>query len=284
VEHRVLDLLFLVATCGLLGGALARLRSRSQGLLAVVILASTPIFLEKGSSQYADMPLGYFFLATGVLLSLHEATGGRGHLAVLAGAMAGFAAWTKNEGLLFLLAVMTARLVVVVRAHGWREWGKEVLFFGLGLLPALACLVYFKTRLAPPNDLVAGQGLGPTIERLLSADRYGQIAGSYVKEALLIGPWTVVVLVAYFLLLGKAPTREHRTGLPGNLLVLAFMMGGYTLIFLTTPHDLDWHLGVVDRLLMQLWPLALFTYFLTVATPEEALARKKERTKEQTAM
>src|SRR5207245_1416078 len=119
--------LFLLATCGLLGGALAALRGRSQGLLAVVILASTPLFLEKGASQYADIPFGYFALASVVLLCLHEQTGGRPGLAVLAGAATGFAAWTKNEGILLLLALLAARLIVMVRAAGWRAWAKELL-------------------------------------------------------------------------------------------------------------------------------------------------------------
>lgn len=273
LEHRALDLLFLLATCGLLGGALGHLRGRTQGLLGVLILACTPIFLEKGSSQYSDIPLGYFVLATGVLLCLHDAAGGRGHLAALAGAAAGFAAWTKNEGMMFLLAVLAARLIVVVRARGWRAWGKELRAFGPGLLPALGCLVYFKARLAPPNDLVAGQGLGPTVERLLTYSRYQMIADAYQYQTLLIGPRAVVVLAAYSLCVGKAP-KKHRAGLASALLVLAFMMAGYTVVYLTTPHDLGWHLGVLDRLLMQLWPLALFAFFLAVATPEEALARK----------
>jgi hypothetical protein len=282
-EHRLLDLLVLMATGGLLGGALARLRGRSQGLLAVLILAATPLFLEKGSSQYSDIPLGYFALATAVLLCLHDAAGGGRRLAALAGVAAGFAAWTKNEGVMFLLAVLAARLIVVVRIHGWRAWRRELLAFGLGLLPALACLIYFKGWLAPTNDLVAGQGLWPTVERLSSPIRYELIAGAYARQTLLIGPGVVVVLGVYSLLLGKAPPTNHSAGRKSCLLVLASMLAGYAVTFLTTPHDLGFHVSVLDRLLMQVWPLALFTFFLAVATPEEALARKAPPTKESSA-
>jgi hypothetical protein len=273
-EHRLLDLLFLLATCGLLGGALARLRSRSQGLLAVLILAGTPLFLEKGSSQYSDIPLSYFVLAAAVLLCLHDAAGGGRRLAALAGASAGFAAWTKNEGVMFLLAILAARLIVVVRIHGWRAWRRELLAFGLGLLPPLSCLIYFKGLLAPTNDLVAGQGLWPTLERLSSSIRYEMIARAYWQQTLLIGPWVVVVLGGYFLLLGKSPPTNQSSGRKSCLLVLAFMLAGYAFTFLITPVELDFHLTVLDRLLMQVWPLALFTFFMAVATPEEALARK----------
>jgi hypothetical protein len=282
-EHRLLDLMFLLATGGLLGGALARLRGRSQGLLAIMILATTPLFLEKGSSQYSDIPLGYFVLATGVLLCLHEAAGGCRRLVVLAGAAAGFAAWTKNEGVMFLLAVLTARLIVVVRVHGPRAWVREQLAFGLGLIPALACLAYFKANLAPTNDLMAGQGLGPTIERLLSPSRYMLIASAYALQTRLIGPGSVVAMAVYYVLLGKAAPAKHCSARNSCLLVLAFMLAGYAVIFLITPHDLSWHLTVLDRLFMQVWPLAVFTFFLSVSTPEEALGRKAVSTEANSA-
>jgi len=273
-EHRFLDLLFLAATCGLLAGALARLRSRSQGLLAVMILATTGLFLEKGSSQYSDIPLSYFVLATLALLCVHESSSGCRGLVALAGAAGGFAAWTKNEGVMFLVAVLAVRCVVIVRACGWRAWGREVLVFCVGLAPALICLAYFKARLAPINDLVAGQGPGSTVERLLSPFRYGQIVGAYGLYSILIGPGTVVALGVYYVLLGKSPRPKHHKGRTSCLLVLAFMLAGYAAAFLITPHNLGWHLTVLDRLFMQVWPLALFTFFLTVATPEEALAKK----------
>jgi hypothetical protein len=273
-EHRLLDLLFLLATCGLLGGALARLRNRTQGLLAVLILATTPVFVEKCSSQYADIPLSYFVLATMALLCLHECMGSAPGLVVLAGAMAGFAAWTKNEGVMFLLAVVIARFLVVMRECGLRTWVREILAFGVGVVPALACLIYFKACLAPTNDLVAGQGLETTLERLVSSSRYQLIAQSYGWQTLLIGPGTVLAMGVYAVLLGKAPPMTPRAGRSSCLLVLAFMLAGYFVVFLTTPRDLAWHLTVLDRLFMQVWPLALFTFFLFVASPEEALTRR----------
>jgi hypothetical protein len=49
-------------------------------------------------------------------------------------------------------------------------------------------------------------------------------------------------------------------------------------VYLLTPLELAGHLySSLHRLLMHLWPLALFTFFLGVATPEEALARRPPR-------
>ncbi len=49
------------------------------------------------------------------------------------------------------------------------------------------------------------------------------------------------------------------------------MTAGHSFAYLTAPHELTWHLGTsLNRLIVQLWPLALLGYFLTVATPDEA--------------
>jgi hypothetical protein len=268
-EPRLLAALLLLATCGLLGSVLANLRSHTQGMLAVMVLAGTSLFIEKGAAQCADVPIGFFFLATGVLLFLFDQPGRRLHLAALAGAAAGFAAWTKNEGVLWILAMLVARFIVVLRTHGLRAWLRELGVFALGMAPGLCCLVYLKLRLAPTNDLIAGQGLGPTLERMFSPGRYLQIAGAYLGYALLIGPATIVILAVYAFLVGKGPNREHRAGLVSLVIMLGLMLAGYAVVFLTTPHDLPWHLGALDRLLLQLWPVGLFAFFLWVRTPEE---------------
>jgi hypothetical protein len=51
-------------------------------------------------------------------------------------------------------------------------------------------------------------------------------------------------------------------------------MLGYVTIYVITPYDLAWHVRTsLGRLLMQLWPAVLFTFFLRIAIPERALAR-----------
>jgi hypothetical protein len=54
---------------------------------------------------------------------------------------------------------------------------------------------------------------------------------------------------------------------------LGLTLAGYAFVYLTTPQDLAWHLRTsLHRLLLQLWPSALFVFFLLVKTPEQALA------------
>jgi hypothetical protein len=46
----------------------------------------------------------------------------------------------------------------------------------------------------------------------------------------------------------------------------------YLLVYVLTPHELQWHMNYsMSRLLIHLFPAALFAYFLFVDTPEAAL-------------
>ncbi len=84
-------------------------------MLGAIALLATPSFVEQGAWQYADIPLSFFYLATIVLLSLYDertqeaSSQSPAGLLALGGVAAGFAAWTKNEGVLFLGAIILAR-------------------------------------------------------------------------------------------------------------------------------------------------------------------------------
>ena len=273
--------IYLVATVGVLWAGLALLRDPDQALLAGCVLLAVPLFFNTAVVQEADTPLGFYFLTTIVLLALHErgaATAGprRGCLA-LAGLAAGLAAWTKNEGVLFLLVVCLAWFGSGVGPRGGRLAAREMVGFGLGLLPVLLVLVYFKTHLAPPNDLVAGQGLLETTARMLDVRRYGMIFGTLRQTVLDYGPmgvvsavWVLAIhAVAVGLDVGRARGRAATTALAAVIL----MMAGYVMVYLTSPYELQSHLdSSLTRLLAQIWPTALFGYFLAARAPGETAA------------
>jgi hypothetical protein len=264
-------LLFTFATVGVLLGAVAVLRGRTQGCLAALVLLSLPYFLQLGSDQYADVPLSFFLLGTLVLLCLRDTLVPQDlSLVTLAGLLAGCAAWTKNEGLLFVACVLVARLLVGVR-RGWRGLLRETSAFLVGLLPTGCALLYFKTQLAPPNDLIAGQGWEPTLERLADFSRSTQVLKAMGDEV--VKSWVAVLLPVYFLLLGRRPSREGPRPVIGSVvLVVGLMLLGYFLVYVTTPNELEEHLvSSLNRVLMHLWPVVIFLFFLSVASPEEAL-------------
>jgi hypothetical protein len=275
----LIALTFTLSAAGVLWGFVTELRGPTAGLLAALALLGTSSFLRIGFGQIADVPLGYFILATVGLLCLHDRAGGsRGNL-ILAGMMAGFAAWVKNEGLLFLGCLLTARLLVHGSRHGWKRAAAELPALLLGVVPILLVVAFFKANLAWANDLVSGQGGEATLSRLTNWDRYRTIAAGFFWELMYIGPGAVVVLALAFALLGPAP-RQARRGAALPLLVLSLMLLGYLAVYATTPKDVYWHLKTsLHRLYMHLWPLALLGYFLMVATPEEALARRAAHAK-----
>jgi hypothetical protein len=289
----LIALLFTFGTVGVLVTGLAALRNRSQGALAGLLLLGTFFYMYLGQVQVADVPLSFFFLATVVLFSLQDtfAPDNRRWL-VLAGVTAGFAAWTKNEGVLFLVAVLLARLIVVTVSRGWRSYARELKPFLVGLLPMACLLLYYKTQWAPASYLFAGQDADTLFDRFGDVDRYRLIVASFARRILEIGAGTVHPLTAgqlfasgsglvllfpvYRLLLGKATGHVSRAALASTVLVLTLMLLGYMMVYVTTPLDVLGHLySSLHRLLMHLWPLAVFVFFLGVATPEEALARRK---------
>jgi hypothetical protein len=281
----LMALLFTFGASALLYSALKVLRGRSQGALAGLAVL-TYLYVVLGYAQVADVPLSFYFLATVVLFALHDALApGDGRLLALAGIMAGCAAWTKNEGLLFVMSIPLARLILVdpveaasveVRFRCWRRYGREMLPFLLGLLPAACVLAYFKLRLAPESYLLAGQTRDLILDRIRDVGRYRLIAFALVRELVQIGSGLVLALPFYLLLLGTAPHPMVKSAAASVFLVCTLVLLGYALVYLTTPLDLAGHLGSsLHRLLTHLWPSFLFAFFLTAATPEEALARKR---------
>ena len=286
----LLSALFTLAVAGLLVFSLAILRGRPQGYLAGLFLMGSPYFLDMGAFQFADIPLSFFFLATLATFFLHDRFSGRhDYPLMLAGLTAALAAWTKNEGLLFLLCVPPIRFAWAWRSTGWRRSLRQIAWFFVGALPVLVVIAVFKLHLAPSSDIFAGQALQPLLERLTDWPRYGQIMSAYIRTALTFTQGVIdiregfrfnpgvagVVLMGVYLLLMGVRTHEHdRTALLTAATVLILMLAGYFGVYLVTPHDLRWHLLTsLNRLFIQLWPAAIFLFFMVARTPEQALVR-----------
>lgn len=277
------DFLYTFAAVGILVAAVWTLRGRTQGMLAGLSLLGTPFFVAHGAAQYAEIPIAGYLLASLVLLHrADQASQGVGGTYALAGLLAGMAAWTKNEGLLFLAALVLAQAAVLTWQGAWRTRWRRLWAFCVGALPMLLLVMGFKLLLAPPTDLVAGQSLSATIARLADPSRYLQVATAFAKEFLDRGKWNIlpVVLPFYGLLLGvqagrgTTPWRNaDGTGSRQRLVTtwgaLALMTAGFFLVYLLTPRDLAWHLRTtVDRVFLELWPSMLLATFLTIGPPD----------------
>lgn len=270
VAPAAVALAFALGTIGTLVSSVALLRGLAQGLIAGIVLLGYRQWMRAPATQLADVPLGFFMLATVVLLALRDRAPEQGiGAALLAGGSAGFAAWTKNEGLLFLLVVAASRLAFT----GWNRAFRrhEVAAFAFGALVPLGALASFKSLLAPTNDLVGGQGIEETLARLTDGSRYALVGRAFIGYLAMIGPGLLALLVAYALLVGFRSRSAGRPAATTGGLVLALMLAGYVFVYVTTPREpLEHVANSLGRLLVQLWPLGLFAFFLAVPSPDDA--------------
>ncbi|MGD1001773.1 MAG: glycosyltransferase family 39 protein [Candidatus Brocadiia bacterium] len=269
---------FVAGACLLLFSGLALLRGKLRGSLAVIVLAGTPFFIGHAAAQYADVPLAFFYLATLVLLCLadREREGGRGLLA-LAGLACGMAAWTKNEGLLFMICVLLPRVWTLIRKSGPRTCWSWAWPFLAGLLPVLLIVLFFKGRYAPPNEIVGPAGREGALQWILTPSRYAAIGKWFLKHAFTFGRWDelrylpitpVPLLLGALFLFGIRRDGKEFQGALAAAWTLGLTWAGYLSIYLITPNPLDWQLTTAGgRLLIQLWPSALFVFFMVIRDP-----------------
>ena len=267
--------LFAASTTALLVCSLRTLRSNAQGYLAGLLLLGSSLFIVEGPWQYADVPAGFFYLAAAVSLALYDVTRQSDRrLFALAGLLASLAAWTKNEGMLFFLALVVSRLVLGFSGQPVRTRIQKMMQFLAGSVPVVIVYVLFKALVAgAPNDILSAE---PRVDRLFSLSRYIQVARAFGSELWGFGGWSVsilVLLVICLAALGVAVDPETRPTIYTLLGTLCIVFVGLFSIFIITPYDLAWHLdSTLHRLLLQVWPTFLFTFFLIVRPPEETLA------------
>jgi hypothetical protein len=256
----MLSAAFAVSMLTVVMGALDVRRRRAW--VAGTLLVAPLTFSHLAAAQTADLPLGLFFIATLVMLPMYPAgwrAGFQTSAALwLAGGTASLAAWTKNEGVVFLAASSALVLWSVIR-HGRL---RDLCWWAAGATPFLAALAWFKISVVPePPDYLAGAtSLATVAARLFDADRQGILwetvwslaarwGGPAAAGSLLL---TVGVAVA------TAYNRRARVA-RGFLSVAAVMAGAYLTVYLLTPYDVAWLiLTTFDRLTLQVWPVIVF--------------------------
>jgi hypothetical protein len=248
-----LGAIFALSTVLGAAGSVARVRSATRGWLTAVAILACPAFVKYSSAQCADVPLAFFILATFVsMFRAVEAPSDRSAW-LLAGASAGLAAWTKNEGALFLVICVTVLAITSVRVGG-RAGLKCVGTFLAGALPMIVALMALK-GLARENDLLQAQS-AQSLLTAFGSDRVTTIAAGIGRALWLGGASGVGVLpiVAGFVF---AVGLEH----PANpvpymgLVTLGLLIAGYACVFAMTPHDLVWQMKTsLDRVMLHAFP------------------------------
>lgn len=258
-----LGFLFTVCLVGLLFGLVYALRGFPQAALAAIVLASQPAIAYQGMSQHADIPVSLYFLASLGLIPIYMSSREKS-IPILAGFLAGLSAWTKNEGITFILISLLAWKFL-------RSEKKDFVFrsFILGLAFPTLIIVLFKLFLAPNSDLIVGQR--DMLALLLDWERYRYILVNIGRVFWTIGegPINIVgLLIIYSIMVSK--THQSIDGLRQVFFVIFAQFLIYFFIYVTSPRDLEWHVQTsVGRLYLQLFPLMLLALFLWLKTPNE---------------
>ena len=199
---------FAASVLALLVSALAMVRGTGSAPLAGLTLMTSSSFCMQSMSQYADVPLSYYYLATLTLALLSASSEGsrKAILAAMAGAFASFAAWTKNEGLVFFLLSLAVYAFIFRRHKNARPSTAPVWYYLLGAMPGLLMVGYFKVFLAPPNDLT-NQTAAQAMHKFVEFDRYLLIARwlIHIAKSRLGDWWTRPVAIS---------DSGHRPALP----------------------------------------------------------------------
>jgi len=173
---------------------------------------------------------------------------------ILAGFLAGCAGWTKNEGVLFIIAVAMALLLPVFRHRS--ETVRRFKSFAAGAALPVVVISVFKMTNSVQNYVVAyEQG---KFAKMFDISRHITILTYAGKYLFSFGAWSIspfLPLIAFILLTGVHRSIVANGGWRTNVTILMILCAGYYLVYLTTPVELKVHLETsMDRLFLQLWP------------------------------
>jgi hypothetical protein len=252
-----------LATLLVLFTSLAWRRAESLGLLALLVLLASEGWLSQTPSQYADVPLSLLLLAASALLHAGLESGWSPRLALAAGLLAGFAAWIKDEGIVFLLALLAITL--------WRAGPRLFLLTAAAALPAALATLSVKI-LAQGSVSSLPTSASAAAALLANPARWAEVLSGYAGAIASLGfpmshPLLLLALLAFVLRPGNPERR--RLALLAALPALTLLAASATVLVLTTA-NLQWHIGTtVNRLLAQVWPTLLFAALLALRAPEE---------------
>lgn len=211
-------------------------------LMSVSLWRSTP-------GQYADVPLSMFLLSAVIAAAAAQQAGWSAAGLALSGALASFAAFTKNEGLAFCV-FLAAVLAFVARLRA--------IWYLAGAAPVLVLTGLFHWLLAPPKDMLSGasfQQLG----------RLGAVLKGMALEVWALGDFPahplLFVLLLFYAFRPKWPWRPLWPALAAFLLLAADI----AVLWGSTSDAARQASTAGDRLLLHVTPVLLLCAFWWLA-------------------
>lgn len=274
--------LFTLGTAGLLTATLGHLRGKTQALLGGTVLLGTASYIALSAALYGDVPLSFYMLATLALLWLHDQHLANWRFTVLAGLMAGLAAWTRNEGVIFLLAVVVARMIALANSRRWADILPQMLRFVAGAAAPTAIVVYFKLRVGGASDLVSERG-ADIVKHLADPARWIVTAEAFVVAAFTFGRFVIPIALAlglYWYLVRFRVDRGERAAMTTAAIALILTIAAQLLIDIAYVDNLALELSTsLERMFLQVWPAALLMFF-AATRPLELVAQERNARKQ----
>ena len=254
--------LFPAAGAAIVGAGVRQLgASAAWSWTAAILLLGTPLWIDWGFAQCADVPLACLVAAAGLALALQLRAEEPALSPALAGFLVGLAAWTKNEGM--ILSLLLFGLFAIWSLAGRRGWA-PVGRVALGAALPWSATLAFKLAWKPASDLRFF--LDAPWRTAVEADRWRFVGASFAERLDPIGgfpAWGLVwVLAAAGIAITLATPIRRRPEVAFLLALVACCWVTWFGIFVATPLDLSWHVRTaLDRLMLQLLPVTLLTAF-----------------------
>jgi len=256
--------LFALGTAGVLVSTLGVLRGRTYALLAGTLLLGTASFVALSAALYGDVPLSFYILATIALLCLQDRHPEDLRFSALAGLMGGFAAWTRNDGAVFLVAVIVARAFALFRLRERAAIVPQLLRLLAGLAAPLAVVIAFKLRVAGPNDLLSTPA-SAILKHLADPGRWIMTVEGLVIALFTLGRFLIPIVLAlalYWYLVRFQVDARDRPALATAGIALSLTVFTQLLMDIVYENNLPVEIGTsFERILLQLWPAGLLIFF-----------------------
>lgn len=257
-----ISLVFYLSCAFLLIWYLAARISLAAGWMAGAFFLTIPHYLFWATALYADIPVTFFMTASGFLLILSLEQNHK-PLYVLSGLMAGLAAWTKNEGLLFLPWIYLVFFIFLLKnnSRNFRATFRSILALTLGLSLPLFATLFLKMFLGSTGDYLGSQRtLQDYVALLTVPGKTWIIFTAFLAYMASFQAWRGLW---WFFIMGVCVAvifRKTNTNRPSWVLFFLTLSisGGYALVFHVSPYEIVWQLQTaLSRLLLHPGLLAL---------------------------
>jgi len=262
-EERIIPvaigIIFTVASVGLLIGALKKYVSFFWAAIGGIFLASIPLFMFQGTSQYADIVAAYFILLSSVLV-VDLLRSPSFNNAALTGLCLGLTASVKDNSIVAVCILLALSILRLYRSKA--SMFIKPLILGCVTIGVSVVLMKSFETLNVLNDPygVSLTGIGDWHKWLLM----GRFSLTSLTSFSWGGLWPLALAV---LIVQRTRWIREEMGVLVQFLIFYIIL--YFFIFAASTLGLEWLLKVsFDRSLFLLAPVVIFTMFYSVGSKE----------------